>query len=727
VLGFSLDEKVSVVTGVGSAGSRCVGSIASIEPVDGRGWPGLCLEDSPLGVRPGDFVTAFPAGINAAATFNRELIRQRGLFMGQEFRGKGVNVALGPMMNMRRIAQGGRNWEGFGADPFLTGEAAYETILGMQSAGIMACAKHLVANEQEHKRTQSSSDIDDRTMHEIYAHPFLRSVMAGVGSIMCSYNLLNGTYACENEKLLNDIVKREFGFQGFIMTDWDAQHSTISAVTGLDMSMPGDINFQAGTSYWGPALKAYVQNGTVPQARIDDMATRILASWYLLRQDDPHYPKPNFNTANLDDDATNEHVDVQDDHFKLVRTMGAASAVLLKNQGGVLPLGKKDRSIVLVGSAAGPGKSGPNEFQDQAGSDGVLAMGWGSGSAQLPYLVTPMDAIQREARNFRTSVSWTLNDLDLRLAGRMARKQSAALVFITSDSGEGYLTVDGNEGDRKNLTAWHSGDALIQAVAAQNNNTIVIVNSVGPLIVEPWVENPNVTAVVWAGISGQEIGNSIADVLYGAWNPSGRLPYTIAKSIDDYPAQLVQGGADSDVLSIPYTEGLEIDYRYFDAHNIEPRFEFGFGLSYTTFKYTGLNIQKISGGDSAADKAAIAAWEKGAATPIAEGISRAFWLHKPIAKITFSIQNTGKVAGNEVPQLYLNFPASAGEPPSVLRGFDSVALNAGQKKTVSMTLSRYDLSVWDTEKQGWRLPSGTFGVTVGASSRDAKLKGQLQV
>ncbi|PPQ72451.1 hypothetical protein CVT24_003117, partial [Panaeolus cyanescens] len=727
VSGFTLDEKVSVATGVGWEGGRCVGNIPSVEPANGRGWPGLCLEDSPLGVRFGDYVTAFPTGINAAATFNRDLIRQRGLFMGLEHRGKGVNVALGPMMNMGRVAQGGRNWEGFGADPFLTGEAAYETILGMQEAGVMACAKHLIGNEQEHKRTQTSSDIDDRTLHEVYAHPFLRSVMAGVGSMMCSYNLLNGTYACENDKLLNDVVKREMGFQGFIMSDWQAQHSTMSAVTGLDMSMPGDITFLSGTSWWGANLTAFVQNGTIPESRVDDMATRILASWYLLRQDSPSYPTPNFNAFNADDEATNDHVDVQDDHFTLVRTMGAASAVLLKNEHGALPLGKKNRNIALIGNGAGPGKAGPNEFSDQGGSDGVLAMGWGSGTAPFTYLVTPFDAIQREARNFRTSVTWTFDDFNLPLAARTAHKQSAALVFISSDSGEGYITVDGNEGDRKNLTAWHGGDALVQAVAAANNNTIVIVNSVGPLIVEPWIEHPNVTAVVWAGLSGQEVGNSIADVLYGAWNPSGRLPYTIAKSPSDYPAQLVLGGAPQDVLSVPYTEGLEIDYRHFDAHNIEPRFEFGFGLSYTTFKYSGLNIQKINGGDSSADKALIAAWEKGQATPIAEGISRAFWLHKPIIKVTFNIQNTGKVGGAETPQLYLNFPASAGEPPSVLRGFDSVLLNPGQKKSVTITLSRYDLSIWDTQNQGWRRPDGTFGVTVGASSRDARLKGQLKL
>ncbi|KAG6908118.1 hypothetical protein DXG01_006087 [Tephrocybe rancida] len=216
IAGFTLDELASVATGVESTGflGRCVGNIPTVEPASGRGWPGLCLEDSPLGVRLADFVTAFPTGINTAATFNRSLIRLRGLYMGLEHVGKGVNVALGPMMNLARVAEGGRNFEGFGEDPFLAGEAAYETILGMQQGGVQACAKHFIDNEQEHDRMTSSSNVDDRTQHEIYAQPFIRSVMAGAASIMCSYNQINGTYACENNKTLNDVLKRELGFQG---------------------------------------------------------------------------------------------------------------------------------------------------------------------------------------------------------------------------------------------------------------------------------------------------------------------------------------------------------------------------------------------------------------------------------------------------------------------------------------------------------------------------------
>jgi beta-glucosidase-like glycosyl hydrolase len=221
--------------------------------------------------------------------------------------------------------------------------------------------------------------VDDRTEHEIYLAPFLRSVMAGIASVMCSYNLINGTYACQNNRTMNTILKQELGFQGFIMSDWAATESTISAMYGLDMTMPGDITFNSGTSYFGANLTAFVQNQTIPEARVDDMATRILASWYLLEQDSPNYPKTNFNAFKPLDEPTNEHIDVQDHHGKIVREIGAASTVLLKNVNGTLPL-KKPRTLVIIGSDAGPAHiSGPNGFSDQGGVDGVLAMGWGSG------------------------------------------------------------------------------------------------------------------------------------------------------------------------------------------------------------------------------------------------------------------------------------------------------------------------------------------------------------
>ncbi|EIW57101.1 uncharacterized protein TRAVEDRAFT_65850 [Trametes versicolor FP-101664 SS1] len=721
ISGWSLEQKVATTTGTGYGNGLCVGNIPAVAD-----WPGLCLQDAPLGVRGTDFVTVFPTGLSAASTWQRALIRARGLAIGQEFKGKGVEVALGPMMNMGRIAQGGRNWEGFGADPFLSGEAAYETILGMQEGGVQACAKHYINNEQEHFRMQESSNVDDRTEHEIYFHPFLRSVQAGVASVMCSYNLINDTYACENDYTLNELLKKQAGFQGYVMTDWGGHHSTMSAVAGMDMSMPGEIVLgdASSGSWWGANLTAFVENGTIAESRINDMAERIVASWYLLDQD-KDYPEVSFNAFFPNDPATNGHVDVQADHYKIVREIGAAGSVLLKNTGSALPL-KKPRSVALIGNDAGPSSRGPNGYTYAGGDDGILAVGWGSGMTAFPYLISPLEAIQARVRkdSSGSQVSWFLNNWDLAGAQATALDQEVALVFVNADSGEGFLTVDGNEGDRKNLTLWQNADELIAAVAEVNRNTIVVVHSVGPAIIEPWIENPNITAVVWAGVSGQEAGNSITDVLYGDVNPSGRLPYTIAKDPADYSAQLITGGEVDDILRIDYTEGLNIDYRHFDANNIQPRFEFGFGLSYTTFSYASLHISPITHADStSADLEA--AWAAGKPSPADEGAVTALWLHRPAFEVTFTVKNTGAVAGTEIAQLYLHFPSSAGEPPNVLRGFEDIKVPAHGSAQGKITLSRYDLSVWDVDAKGWRKPSGKITFSIGASSRDFRLKGTV--
>ncbi|KAH9031770.1 glycoside hydrolase family 3 protein [Lactarius pseudohatsudake] len=707
---FTLEEKVKIVTGLGYQGGRCSGNI----PPVGNNFSGLCIQDSALGVGQADFVTAFPAGINTAATWQYSLFRARGVAIGLEHQGKGVNVALTPMVNLGRVANGGRNWEGFGADPFLVSAAAYETILGVQSMGVQAVAKSFINNEQQTQRDQYNSFVDDRTQHEIYAAPFLRSVMAGVASVMCASNLVNWTYSCENSQLLNTMLKTEFNFRGYVMSDWYATHSTISAIHGLDMTMPGDITPGSGTSYFGANLLKAVKDGTVHESWLDGMLTRILGSWNFVGQNTTNFPTTNFNSYQPFDPKTNEHIDVQADHDTLVRQIDAASAILLKNVKSTLPL-KGPRTLVLVGSDAGPAPvAGPNWFNNQAGVDGILATGWGPGSVLFPYLISPYEAIQARARVDQTALSWFFDDFDLAGAGFAAMDQDAAIVFLQSDSGDESNTVDGNAGDRHNLTAWHNGDELVLAVAAQNQNTIVVVHSVGPLIIEPWIDNPNVTAVIWAGLGGAETGNGLVDVLYGAVNPSGRLPYTIAKSPSDYPAQIETG-------TIAYSEGLFIDYRHFDAANIAPRYEFGFGLSYTEFKYSDLSIVK---NDFANDPYVKSEDNWLAGKPV-QGASTDSWLHRVAFNVTFTVENTGAVAGTEIPQIYLHFPVNAGEPPSVLRGFTDVELQPGKGQSVTITLSRYDLSYWDVVHQAWMRAMGTYSLSVGASSRDFRLNSNL--
>ena len=537
-------------------------------------------------------------------SFDKDLMYKRGYAMGEEHKAKGVNVALGPMTNMGRVAAGGRNWEGFGADPYLSGWASEQTVKGMQDAGIQAwqvdlvlpkskliprSVKHFVGNEQEHYRTTESSEIDDRTMREIYAHPFSRAIAADVASVMCSYNLVNGSWACQNPQLLNKILKTDFGFQGFVMSDWQATMSGVSSVnSGLDMTMPGDIVFNSLTSYFGTNLTMAVNNGSVASARLDDMAERIMAAYYLVGQDDPNYPTVSFDAFRTMAPENNSHVNVQGDHYKLIEEIDAASIVLLKNVNNALPL-NKPKSIALIGEDMGPSNHGPNGCSDRGCDVGTLGMGWGSGTAQYPYLIDPLAAIAMQARKDGSGLNWWLDDWTLDGIAGVAAPAEVAIVGINADSGEQYITVDGNQGDRNNLTAWLNGDAIVQATAAVNNNTIVVVHSVGPLIVEAWIDNPNITAVLWAGVPGQESGNGLVDVLYGWYNPSGRLPYTIAKAREDYPADVLYDSPE-EYPPIRYSEGLNIDYRHFMANNIAPRFEFGYGLSYTSFNYYNLQI-----------------------------------------------------------------------------------------------------------------------------------------
>ncbi|KAH7344459.1 glycoside hydrolase family 3 protein [Rhizoctonia solani] len=707
---LTLAEKVSLGTGVQWQKGHCVGNTPAISSIN---FPGLCLQDSPLGVRYADKVSVFPAGVNTAATFNRDLMQKRGAALGAEFKGKGVHVALAnDFRNIARVPAAGRNWEGFGADPYLSGEASYETVIGIQSQGVQACAKHYINNEQEHFRESSSSNVDDRFVtqqHEIYLPPFLKAVQAGVASFMCSY--INGTYACENSNVLNNLLKSELGFQGctlLIFSNWWATHSGATSVNaGLDMTMPGDITLGSGTTYFGSNLVNSVNSGQVSQSRIDDLATRILAAWYLLGQDSG-YPAVNFDSWNIND-SFNKHIDVQGDHKTLIRSIGAASTVLLKNKNSTLPL-KTPSTIAVIGNDAGPNSKGINGCSDRGCNDGILAQGWGSGTAEYPYLVNPLDAIKTKASSIGATVTSSLSDSDINAAVNAARGKDVALVFISADSGEGYITVEGNAGDRNNLQAWHNGDALIAAVAAVNKNTVVVVHAVGQIIMESWIDHANVTAVLWAGLQGQEAGNAVVDVLWGAVNPSGRLPYTIAKSTSDYSASVISSG--SGIVQIPYTEGLKVDYRAFDANNITPRFEFGFGLSYTTFEYSGLVVTPGTSGGT---------------QPTGPGSPLSSWLQDPWVKVTFTLKNTGAIAGTEIPQLYISPPASSGEPPNALKGFDSVSLQPGASTTISMTLSRYDLSYWNVAQQKWSLITGATSVWVGSSSRSKKLTGSITI
>ncbi|KAK7038385.1 glycoside hydrolase family 3 protein [Favolaschia claudopus] len=694
---LKLDEKIGLVTGVGQFSSRCVGNV---NPVARLGIPGFCLNDGPAGVRPTKGVTGFPPGIAAAATFSRRLMRARGVALGEEFRGKGINMHLGPALDLMRNPKAGRGWESFGPDPYLTGEAAFETITGIQSVGVMACAKHYIANNQEHWRYGLIAEVDDRTMHEMYHYPFLRAIEANVSSVMCAYNQFNGTSSCHNAALIgpNGLLRKD-GFQGYIVSDWGATHDSAAdnANAGLDMEMPGDyILIGGGTfnSFLGlGSLRSDVNSGKVPSSRLDQMVTRVLAPWYRLGQDSG-YPPVNFDAQHSDGSGPNNlDVSVRSvAHTALAREIAANSAVLLKNEADALPLksaGMSGKRVAIIGKDAL--MLNLNCGDSNECDDGTMTIGWGSGSNSLEFTVPPITALNETLEAAGAVVTTSLSN-DKTAGAKAAKGQDVAIVLVNAMSGElgFYQSVNGNQGDRNDLELWFAGSDLVKAVAAVCSNTIVVVHSIGPVNM-PWSTNENVTAIMFAGAPGEQTGPALVDVLFGAVNPSGRLPYSIADDEKSYGTTIVTDpGFPLGFPVINYTERLLLDHRYMDVHAITPRFEYGFGLSYTTFEYTGLSIT------SSATNSQV---------------------------VSFTVKNTGAVAGTEKPQLYLGYPPSAGEPPKVLRGFDEVQLAPGASQRVVMTLESREMSVWDTPSQSFIRPPGAFTVFVGASSRDIRLTG----
>jgi beta-glucosidase len=613
-----------------------------------------------------------------------------------------------------------------------------ETIRGIQENGVQACAKHWVAYEQETQRNPTtfngsitgailqesvSSNLDDRTMHELYMWPFANAVRAGVASIMCSYNRINGSYACENSKALNGLLKEELGFQGYVMSDWGGTHSGLSSIEGgLDMDMPGGLGLYglAGgpDSYFGGNVTTAVNNGTLETSRLDDMIIRIMTPYYLLGQDkdfpliDPatadlntFSPRPTWFEQFVLNGTANR--DVRADHDVVIRKLGAASAVLLKNVNGALPL-SAPKSIAIFGNDASEDTQG---YYNQVDFEyGTLSVGGGSGTGRLTYLVTPLEAIKTKAKADGALVQQFLNNTLIATTNIstlvIPQMPDVCLVFLKTWAEEGA--------DRLSLDTDWDGNGVVESVATYCNNTVVVTHSSG-INNLPWANHPNVTAILAAHYPGQESGNAIVDILYGAVNPSGKLPYTIALDKNDYNALPITAVNSTDAYAWQawFDEKLEIDYRYFDSQNMSVLYEFGFGLSYTTFSLSNITI---SGSQVNAM----------AAPGLAPGGNPALW--EGLYNVTVTVTNTGSVSGATVPQLYITLPSSApSTPPKQLRGFEKVFLEAGASSVVEYQLMRRDLSYWDIVSQDWVVPSGEFAVGIGFSSRDIHLTGEMTV
>ena len=708
---FTLEEKLSLLYGTKNMqntdhSDTCVGMIDPIKDKFG----GICLQDGPAGVRFSKSTQSWQAGINTASTFNKTLMYEVGKAQGKEFREKGIHVALGPAMNIQRNPQGGRIWESYGDDPFLSGTVATQVIKGIQSNGVIACAKHFVGNDQETNRKNSSSNIKEQALWEIYMEPFYRSVKdAEVGAIMAGYNAVNGTYCVNNSKIINEYLKEKIGFQGYVMTDWWEVMSNTSDNfnSGVDMNMPG--GFDEGPK-WAGKHNSYWSNFSqylgkeILYERLDDAVERILSPMYKLDQFNTEIKYPEINL--LKNTITEETK-------KLNREAAAQSNVLLKNKNNILPLKNlSGNTIAIIGNDATESpcirdsdcscKSLLNSIYR-----GHMSLGYGSGTTYFNYTTDPLSAItsraEKEGIKIISSVeisdkTETIDNItifvgedDIEKAKKTAEQADLSIIFINADSGEQYINLERSVGDRYDLNAWHSGNELIQAVLETykdtNKGVIVVINSPGPINL-PWLDKIN--ASIFSGLGGAESGNAIADILFGDYNPSGHLPYVWGEK-GDYPTPI---NIFSNPTEYNYTEGVFIGQRYFEKYNKNYTFPFGFGLSYTTFEFENNSIS---------------------ASMSNEGL-----------KINFKIKNIGNIEGEAVPMVFLKFPdgikTEDGYPDKLFKGFDKKLIKPNEIVQFEILVDDHALSYYDIfEKKFVRPIEGNYGVYVGFNAEDYKL------
>lgn len=543
---MTLDEKITLMHGISPLPEKAyVGYVPAILRL---GIPSLHLADGRAGVGNGATkVTLLPAPIAAAASWDPKLLNEFGKVLGQEQWIKGTNVALGPSIDVVRVPEWGRTFESYGEDPYLNGRMAAAEIEGIQSEGPIADANMYLTMNQESNRFSEDSMVDDRTLHEIYLPPFAAAVEVGhVGTLMCAYVKTNGTYSCENSDLLKAMLRSELKFDGWVMSDWGATHSTVaSAENGLDQEMPD-------SKYYGDALKTAVANGQVSISVIDEHVRHILIPMFRQGLFD-HMPSGSW-TLN----ARSEQ------HDAFSREVAEEGTVLLKNVGGLLPL-EASASVAVLGA---PGRSAPKV--EGGGSSGVVA----------PYAVSPLDGIRKRARQ-GTRISYS-DGSNLRAAMAKAKAADVAVVFAQTMETEGK--------DRPDLALPGNQDALIRAVAAANKKTIVVLDTGSPVLM-PWIDQ--VSGVIQAWYPGQEDGNAIAAILYGDFNPSAKLPLTFPRNATSIPTSSEQQWPGINGQS-HYTERLEVGYRWYDATHTMPLFPFGFGLSYTSFRLSHLVVSRAT-------------------------------------------------------------------------------------------------------------------------------------
>ncbi|MEH7274977.1 beta-glucosidase [Neobacillus vireti] len=677
-----------------------------IRGIEELGIPTVRMTNGGTGVKGGSchndpVATGLPSTVAMAATFNRGLNYEAGRILGQETRAFAHHVMLGPGMNLVRHPYGGRNYEYFSEDPYLTGILATEQVKGIQKQGVQAQLKHLAGNEQETERWTMGVQVPSKAMNELYMLPFEMTVKgANPASVMCSFPDVNGTYACDSPELLQDALRRNWGFSGYVMSDRRAIHNTVSAIkagTNVELDWAPQYYTQA-------KIKQAIDSGEVTENDIDN----LLRPRYIKMIEFGHMDKPfdKFLPEIVDPMANGASA----------RKMAEEGAVLLKNDKGFLPLDGKPKSIALIGVEwfAGMAKMSPRSIR--INNENVVT----------PYTVTPKQGLENviKERGYGTKV--TYNDgRDPQAAAKLAAESDVVLLMIGDTPGEtvdretlGFpaIPVDMNAAPED----WVKQEPMIDAVLKANAKKTVVVLKTSGTVLMPWLNT--VPAVLEAWYPGMEDGNAVANLLYGKVNPSGKLPMTFGATEREaafatekqFPGTRQDTGKPggpgpygdgSKQLIAQYTEGLQMGYRWYEANKVKPVFPFGYGLSYTTFKYGNLKVNRVR--------------DKGKLTGM---------------NVSFTITNTGKVAGKEAAQVYLTLPDVAGQPAKRLVNFEKVDLKPGESKRVNLRINQADsnhpFSYFIPNEPGnlanwadgeWATADGKYRVHVGGSSADTPL------
>jgi len=654
-------------------------------PVQVACTPTVVYTDGPDYVRGATGTTVFPAQIALAAAWNGDLAYSKGKAQADEAFRSGLNVILGPGVSSSREPLAGRTPEFLGEDSLLSGNLAAAQINGIQTGNptepVMAVVKHYIANEQELDRTTSSSNIDGRTLQEVYNMPFrILLDKSDPGGVMCSLNEVNGLYSCENPEL-NNVLRAEDGFEGYVVSDFFSDHSTGPSLNaGMDQEL-------VAPRFYSPAnIDAAIDTGQVTVSEINAAALRVVRAYIQAGLFDHPLPAvPSTTSSNAANMSVSESIAEQ-------------GSVLLKNDGGVLPLGASSNTVAIIGPTASNTPTNGVSAGTVCAEGGVFQQG-----NACPNPVAPLDAIRARAAQVGATVTYN-NGSDLTSAAATAASANVAVVFGYAKQGEGA--------DRTTLALDGNGDALISAVAAANPNTVVILET-GTATTMPWLSS--VKAVIEAWYPGDQQGTALARLLYGDANFVGRLPMTFPKSLADtpeqtpaqYPGIFANGtttrspGDTTSIRQVSYSEGLAVGYKWYDSQNIAPLFPFGFGLSYTNFSYNGGVT----------------------ATPTTNGVH-------PI-KVSFFVTNSGAVAGTETSQVYLTLPRTTGEPGKRLVGYTQVSLKPGKSKSVQITIdprsADLPLSYYDTSAHAFTIAPGVYTVQVGSSSRQLQLSTTFQV